>query len=100
MVSPECAIEMAERVRDMFEADVAVSLTGVAGPSALEGNIPGTVWIGIALNESKSFAKHYHFAYKRNKNRRLAVQNALDLVRRVLLDMPISKRVYCDEDSL
>ena len=28
VVSPECAIEMAERVRDMFEADVAVSLTG------------------------------------------------------------------------
>lgn len=100
VVSPECAIEMAERVRDMFEADIAVSLTGVAGPSALEGNIPGTVWIGIALNESKSFAKHYHFAYKRNKNRRLAVQNALDLVRRVLLDMPISKRIYCDEENL
>lgn len=99
VVSSECAIEMAEKVRDMFEADIAVSLTGAAGPSALEGNIPGTVWIGIAQKGNESFAKYYHFAYKRNKNRRLAVQNALDLVRRVLLELPVDKLVYSDEDK-
>lgn len=93
VVSPECAIEMAEKAKEMFNSDLAVSLTGVAGPSALEGNIPGTVWIGMAFENGKSFAKHYHFAYKRNRNRDLAVLNALELVRRILLDLPIEETV-------
>lgn len=99
VVSAECAIEMAEKVREMFEADIAVSLTGAAGPSALEGKIPGTVWIGIAQKGKKSFAKYYHFSYKRNKNRRLAVQNALNLVRRILLDLSIDKKVYFEKEK-
>jgi len=99
VVSAECAIEMAEKAKDMFSADIAVSLTGVAGPGSLEGNIPGTVWIGIAHNDGESFAKHYHFAYRRNKNRRLAVQNAMDLVRRVLLGLSVEKSVYFGEDK-
>lgn len=93
VVSPECAIEMAEKAKEMFNSDLAISLTGVAGPSALEGNIPGTVWIGMASKSGKSFAKHYHFVYKRNRNRDLAVLNALELVRRILLDLPIEETV-------
>lgn len=93
VVSAECAIEMAEKVKKMFDSDYAVSLTGVAGPGALEGNIPGTVWIGIASDNGNSFAKQYHFAYKRNRNRNLAVLNALDLIRCVLLDLPIQDAV-------
>ncbi|WP_368645019.1 competence/damage-inducible protein A [Alkalibacterium putridalgicola] len=99
VVSPECAIEMAENSRKMFEADIGVGLTGVAGPGSLEGQIPGTVYIGLSYKGNTSFAKHFHFGYKRNKNRRLAVLNAHDMVRRLILDKPIEKRLNYDEDQ-
>lgn len=99
VVSPECAIEMAEKSRKLFNADIGVGLTGVAGPSSMEGQIPGTVWVGISYQNKKSFAKHYHFGYKRNKNRELTVVHALDLVRRVILELPIDKSVNYGEDK-
>lgn len=98
VVSSQCAIEMAEQAREKFKADIGVSLTGVAGPSSLEGEIPGTVWIGIAKEGAESFAKKYHFAYKRNKNRRLSVLTALNLVRKVVLGEIIEDKVTMNED--
>ncbi|MDZ7834299.1 MAG: nicotinamide-nucleotide amidohydrolase family protein [Alkalibacterium sp.] len=97
VVSPECAIEMAEKSRDMFGADIGVGLTGVAGPGSLEDQIPGTVWIGVSYKDQPPFAKHFHFGYKRNKNRRLAVLNAHELVRRLLLEEPVENRIFFDE---
>ncbi|GAA0366006.1 competence/damage-inducible protein A [Alkalibacterium iburiense] len=99
VISPECAIEMAEKSRKLFNADIGVGFTGVAGPSSMEGQIPGTVWIGISYQDKKSFAKHYHFGYKRNKNRELTVLNALDLVRRVVLDLPVETPTNYGEDK-
>lgn len=99
VVSPECAIEMAEKARKLFGADIGVGLTGVAGPSSLENQIPGTVWVGIAYKDKQSFSKHFHFGFKRNKNRELAVLNALELVRRVLKDLPIENTVFYGEDK-
>lgn len=99
VVSPECAIEMAEKSKTLFGADIGVGLTGVAGPSSLENQIPGTVWIGIAYKDKQSFSKHFHFGFKRNKNRMLAVLNALELVRRALLDLPTENTVFYGEDK-
>lgn len=96
-VSPQCAIEMAEKSKEMFHADFGVSLTGVAGPSSLEGKIPGTVWIGVAQEGEKSFAKLYHFAYKRNTNRKLAVLSAINLIRLLLEDQSISDKIFMDD---
>ncbi|SFB82907.1 nicotinamide-nucleotide amidase [Alkalibacterium subtropicum] len=89
VVSPECAIEMAENSRKMFKADIGVGLTGVAGPGSLEDQIPGTVYIGLSYKEDPPFAKRFHFGYKRNKNRQLAVLNAHDMVRRLILGKPV-----------
>jgi len=97
-VSPQCAIDMAEKSRIMFDADMAVSLTGVAGPSSLEGKIPGTVWIGIAQKGETSFAKLYHFAYKRSTNRRLSVLSAINLVRLILESKPIPNKIFMDDE--
>ena len=47
VVSEECAAQMASGVRDRLGADVAVAVTGVAGPDRQDGEPPGTVWIGI-----------------------------------------------------
>lgn len=47
VVSKEVAAAMAERVSALFDADIAVSTTGVAGPEPLDGQPPGTAWVGV-----------------------------------------------------
>ncbi|HLR91486.1 MAG TPA: competence/damage-inducible protein A [Atopostipes sp.] len=97
VVSAQCAIEMAENSMKMFEADLGISLTGVAGPSSLNGEIPGTVWIGVAQEGKEAFAKRYHFGYKRERNRKNSVLAALNLARLALLGEPIENQVFFDE---
>lgn len=97
VVSAECAWEMAEKARKKFNADIAVSLTGAAGPSSLEGEIPGTVWIGIAQKGKKTFAKKFHFGYKRNRNREYSVWSAFNMVRQVLLGEKLEEITYARE---
>lgn len=99
VVSAQCAIEMAENSMNMFEADIGVSLTGVAGPASLEGEIPGTVWIGLAQKGRETFAKKFHFGYKRDRNRHHSVQSALNLVRLALLEKPIDEQVFSKQKS-
>lgn len=47
-VSDSTAIQMAENARRISDSDIAVSVTGVAGPSMSEGKSVGTVYIGIS----------------------------------------------------
>lgn len=47
-VSPETAGEMAERTLERTGTDMALSLTGVAGPDPVEGKPVGLVYIGLA----------------------------------------------------
>lgn len=99
VVSPQCAIEMAEKAMTMFEADIAVSLTGVAGPASHDGQIPGTVWIGVAQDGKETFAKKFHFGYKRIRNRKNSVLSAMNLVRLSLLNETIEDQVFFDDEE-
>lgn len=47
-VTAEIAVAMAEGARRAFDADVAVSVTGFAGPDAPEGMPVGLVFVGVA----------------------------------------------------
>jgi nicotinamide-nucleotide amidase len=47
VVSAEAAAAMARRVRDLLMADVAVAVTGAGGPSAQDGQEPGTVFLAV-----------------------------------------------------
>ena len=47
VVSETTARAMADGVADLFGADVAVAVTGVGGPTAQEGEPPGTVWWAV-----------------------------------------------------
>ncbi|MCW2569492.1 MAG: hypothetical protein JWN54_3589 [Mycobacterium sp.] len=47
VVTEECARAMANGVASLLGADLAVSVTGVGGPGADEGQPPGTVWFGV-----------------------------------------------------
>ncbi|MBM6613389.1 competence/damage-inducible protein A [Desemzia sp. RIT804] len=92
VVSYECATEMADRIKEMFDADIGISFTGYAGPKEIDGEKAGSVWIGLAVAGKETTAYHYHFAKDRNSNRQRTVLTGLDLVRRLLLDLP-SKNV-------
>jgi nicotinamide-nucleotide amidase len=48
VVSAAAAREMAEGVRRVLGADLAVAVTGVGGPDRQDGEPPGTVWVGVA----------------------------------------------------
>lgn len=92
-VSGACAIAMARGARRVFGADLALALTGVAGPDPEEGHDPGTVWIALAGDEVEH-SRLMKTPGERATVRRWAVQNALDLLRRHLegRELPTSPR--------
>ncbi len=94
VVSRACALEMASGARRLYGTDLAVSLTGAAGPEPHGGAEPGTVWIGLDA-EDRSHARGYVASGDRSRVRRWAEQSALDLVRRYLegASLPESDRI-------
>lgn len=71
---------MASGVRKLLKADVAVSVTGLAGPGGDEfGHEVGTVFIGFE-NQAKSIAKEYRFPGDRETVRRQTICAALELI--------------------
>jgi nicotinamide-nucleotide amidase len=86
-VSSETAAEMAEGALRVARADIAVSVTGIAGPSGGSEEKPvGLVWFGIATRDGTE-TRRFQFPGSRPMVRRYAVTRALDLVRRRLLKM-------------
>jgi nicotinamide-nucleotide amidase len=90
VVSETCALEMARGVRGLFETDVGVSTTGVAGPEELEGHPPGELWVAVA-SEGREEARHFRAPGDRAQVRRWAQVQALDLLRKHLLRAPASR---------
>ena len=79
-VSAPVAEAMAQGARKALEADVAVSVTGLAGPNGDEfGNPVGTVFIGYADGE-KTIVRECHFFGDREAVRRQAAVAALEMV--------------------
>ena len=79
-VSASVAQAMAEGARQRLRADVAVSVTGLAGPGGDEyGNPVGTVFIGYA-DENYTCVKHCLFSGDREAVRLQTIQAALALV--------------------
>lgn len=79
-VSRQVALEMAQGARDTLDADVAVSVTGLAGPGGDDfGNPVGTVFIGYA-DKDGAIAQHFCFQGDRKAVRAQAVDAALKLI--------------------
>lgn len=49
VVSPECALIMAQNIKEIFNTDIAISFTGNAGPSSLEKKPIGLSYIAIVF---------------------------------------------------
>jgi nicotinamide-nucleotide amidase len=89
-VSPEVAGAMAEGARQALGADVAVGITGIAGPDGGTTEKPvGMVCFGMAAAGVPTVTRTYQLWGNREWVKLLASQIALDWVRRHLLDLPL-----------
>ncbi|HEU0264699.1 MAG TPA: CinA family nicotinamide mononucleotide deamidase-related protein [Geobacterales bacterium] len=86
-VSAEVAMAMAEGSRQRSGSDLAIAITGIAGPSGgtLEKPV-GTVYMALA-DAAGSRAKRYQFYGDRGKIRTISAFTAMDWLRRVLLGL-------------
>ncbi|WP_040493507.1 competence/damage-inducible protein A [Ilumatobacter nonamiensis] len=85
VVSTEAARQMAAGARDRLGADVAVSLTGVAGPDEQDGQPVGTLFVGL-VGPGFDEARELRLPGQREQMRQFAVINSLDLLRKHLAE--------------
>ena len=85
-VSPEVAEEMAHGVRERLKTDIAISITGEAGPISATNKEVGTVFIGISTEE-KNFAVKLNVARQRDREyiRRVASSRAMKEIIKIIV---------------
>jgi nicotinamide-nucleotide amidase len=83
VVSASATEEMARGARTLLGSDVAVSVTGVAGPDEQDGQVPGTVFVGIALGDTVTHVS-LRLPGDRARVRTYAAISALDALRKAL----------------
>jgi nicotinamide-nucleotide amidase len=86
VVTAEAARAMADGARKVLGADIGLALTGVAGPDEQEGQVPGTVIVGLSQVGSETESVEAHLPGDRERVRQYATISALDLLRRRLLE--------------
>lgn len=81
-VSAETAAEMAAGVRKIMNAEIGVSVTGLAGPNGGEGKPVGLVYVAVN-SDNYSEVTENHFSGDRISVRNQAADKALELALRV-----------------
>lgn len=80
-VSEATVIQMAEETRKVLDTDIALSISGILGPGGATAEKPvGLVWMAIA-NKQKTVTKQFNFFYDRIRNKELAANAALNMIR-------------------
>lgn len=84
-VSAEVARAMARGAAARLGCDIAVAVTGIAGPGGGSADKPvGTVYLGLCCNGQLS-DQRCHFSGSRRQIQEKTAQTAMDMVRRALL---------------
>ncbi len=83
VVSETAARQMAHGARGRLGADVAVSLTGVAGPDEQDGQPVGTLYVGL-VGPGFDEVRHARLPGQREQMRQFAVITALGFLRSAL----------------
>lgn len=77
-VSREVALAMAEGVLSLFRADLAIAVTGIAGPGGgSRGKPAGTVWVAVVALGGVRYAHRFRFPGGREAVRRETVKASL-----------------------
>lgn len=79
-VSEEVAAQMARGAANAAYADIAVSITGIAGPGGSEHKPEGRVCFGLAVGGSISTVTHEFGPLGRAQVRQRSVETALSLI--------------------
>ncbi len=85
VISAEVAKAMASGVRERIQADIGLSVTGIAGPTGVEGSVDrerpvGLVYVATAINDDLE-CKEYRFFGSRVDIKRRAANAALNTLR-------------------
>jgi len=87
-VSGETALEMARGARERSGADLAVAITGIAGPAGGSAEKPvGTVYIALADQQGWWQRRYLFTRAERAMVRELTAQAALEIIRRRVLGL-------------
>ena len=79
-VSEEAVLEMARGARKLFDADVAVSVSGIAGPTGGTPEKPvGTTWFGLSTKDGE-WSRHLVWDGNREQNKHYSSEAALQFV--------------------
>lgn len=79
-VSQETVLEMARGAKKLFEADIAVSISGIAGPGGGTPEKPvGTTWLGLST-ASGEWARHFVWDGDREQNKQYSSEAALQFI--------------------
>ncbi len=81
VVSEEAALEMARGAMRVLGSDVAMALTGVAGPAEQEGQSVGTLCVGLVWPGGE-LTRTLRLPGQREQMRQMSVITSLDLLRR------------------
>jgi len=85
LVSEETARAMAAGALQKSGADLAASVTGLAGPEGDGSGVPvGTVWVATALRGAQPKAREFHFTGSRNAVRLRAATTVLESIQDAL----------------
>ena len=94
-VSREVAIQMAEKAREKVGTDLALSLTGLAGPGDDGVHTVGTVFVALAAPEATYVRRLYKDKWGRERIKHAAANHAFDMLRRYLDGLPVEYEENC-----
>lgn len=84
-VSEECVIEMVKETLIKFKANVAIAVSGIAGPAGGTNEKPvGTTWIAVAFGD-QIISKQFIFGDNRQRNIQITAITAINMLRKLIL---------------
>ena len=79
-VSHNTVLEMARGAKKLLDVDIAVSISGIAGPGGATVDKPvGITWIGLVANDGE-WTREFHFSGDREKNKEFSAEAALQML--------------------
>lgn len=82
VVCESAARQMAIGALEVLGSDLALALTGVAGPAEQDGQPPGTLWVAVAARGGTTLSRSYRLPGLRDQMRQMSVITSLDFLRR------------------